>query len=1009
RLVVMTGCVGGIINKILLKESEEKAEEMVVYLKKNLDDNFYIELMPNRLKEQKQCNKFLVKMIKKHKLKFVITTDSHYPNKEQVDVHRAVKAVAWRKTYEESGFDDDTFYLLQEDEIKGLIKENHPCITDEIVAKAFRYSNEIADSCNFAIQPILEDTLPKLYDNPKEKLKELTINGLEEFTPYSYNNKDIKDRIDMEIGRFLDKQYENYFLIVHDFVKWCKSNGIMVGPGRGSVGGSLAAFALNITEVDPLKFKLLFDRFISEVRKDAPDIDLDFEDIKRNKLLKYFKDKYGEKNTSKIMTYSTWHAKGALRDIGRIFKIPTAEINKICNVVVERSGGDARTDFCLMDTFTEFEQAKEFYERHKVPCDIAIQLESHIRHRGIHAAGIIISEKEIAKHVPIEKIKGEIATAWDKKEVENIGLIKFDILGLKTLSVLSTALEFVKERTGKDVVLPKEYEDKEVYKSVFTKGKTMGVFQFSTTGLSKLCKQIGANKFSDLYDATALYRPGPLHSGLTADYILRHRGKKEITYDHPLLEPITKATKGIIIYQEQVMRIMFDVGKFSWATAEASRKIMTKSKGKDAFNKMRGEFVENAFKEHGILQEESEKLFDAVSTFGSYGFNLSHSVEYSIISYWCAWMKHYYPSEFYAALLSRESDGNKIADYIRDAKEFAGIKVSHPDINNSKIGFHFDVDNLVSGFDGIKGIAEKTANKIISGQPYEDMADVIKKKKVSVSVMKGLACSGAFDKFCSNRRYIFDNADALKKKGYVPPTDASATWTEKERELKMMDYLDLPSETPLIDMFDNPFKDKIKFEKIGDLEFEEYIDERWLKGVVTFINFKQEGLEGQWTMFDNILERRYAHLNISDGTGNVLVHLSPEQYTYYKKYLEKGTGFPVIIKGHSIKDFNKIYCDAMIVLNDIDYKNPIIKYINKEIEQVIETARENNPGYNVGMIEAVTYKVSKNKNAYARLKISGASDRFLMCFRLDSDIFISGEVLVYSKEAPFIKIIERIK
>lgn len=1010
-LMVLSGCTSGLIATQVLNNQPDKAEELLVMLKEAFGDDFYAELMPNRLEIQKKHNQFMFNMIKKYGLKSVITSDSHYPNKEQIIFHKAVKAVSLRKRFDEAGFGDDTFYLLNAVEIKDLMLNNHPDITDKLISDSFANTIEIRDKCNFQISPEKRMVLPCLYDNPEEKLKELTIAGLEKHTPYKYEQ--VKDRINLEISRFVDKHYENYFLIVEDYVRWCKNNDIMVGPGRGSVGGSLAAYALNITEVDPLQYNLLFDRFISEIRKDAPDIDLDFEDSKRERLINYFKEKYGENNFAKIITYSLWHAKGVMRDIGRIFNIPASEINKICKLVVQRSGGDARASFCLLDTFTEFEQAKEFYKKYKMQCDIAVGLESHIRHRGVHAAGVTITNQPVSELVPIEKVGGEIVTAWEKKEIESVGLIKFDILGLKTLSVISDALSLIKSNCSKQVELPRAFDDSNVYEKVFKPGKCSGVFQFETSGLSKLSRQLAIDKFNILYDATCLYRPGPLRSGESADYVLRHTGKKQWAYDHPLLEPITKDTYGLILYQEQVMQVMFDLGKFSWATAESARKIMTKSQGKDAFNKMRKEFCENAKREHRIAEDESGKIFDVVSTFGSYGFNKSHGVEYSIISFWTAWLKTYYPAEFFLSLLRKESTAEKISEYIQEAKDFAGIKVLTPRLNLSKIEFTTDGKNIIAGFTGIKGVAEKGAKKIIANQPYTSIHDFIARAKPSPTLFKALTCSGVFDEFYSNRKYLFNNAEAIIKHGFMPPEKLLNTedidlgvWSDKEREMKMAEYLDLPSETPLIDLYDNPFKDKINFEKIGLLNFDEPSPERWIKGIVTFINFKQEGLEGQWTMFDNVLERRYAHLNVNDGTGNVLVHLSPEQYTYYKRYLERGAGFPVIIKGHSIKNFNKIYCDAMIVLDDINYDLPIIKYISGRNSE-LDALKKSNGGSKYGIIQSVNYKVSKNKHPYARIFFTDGSTG--MIFKLTSDIFAAGEILEFKLQDPFITVLRRIK
>ncbi|KKL84932.1 hypothetical protein LCGC14_1959790, partial [marine sediment metagenome] len=610
-LIALTACQSGILGKFILGDNLSFAEMWLKKLSEAFSDDLYIELMPNRMKEQVKLNKVLLELSNKFKIKTVITTDAHYCNKSDEKFHRAVKAISWRKKYSESGFSDDTFYLLKSDEVKSLIDEHHPDVTP-LISLSFDNSLEVMNKCNFKIEFKASDTLPELYDNPSVKLRELAYEGLEKFTPYKLTDVEAKARLELELDRIIKKNYANYFLIVHDYVKWCKDNNILVGPGRGSIGSSLVAFSLNITEVDPLKFNLLFDRFISEIRKDYPDADLDFEDSKRKLLLNYLKDKYHEENFSKIITYSTWHAKGALRDAGRIFNVPIAEINKISNLVVTRSGGDARADFCTEDTFEEFEQAKEFRKKYPEMVNIAIGLEGRIRHRGTHAAGVILTKKPISTYVPIERISNEICTAYEKKEMESAHLIKFDILGLKTLTVINETLNLISPRPK----LPAEFEDPKVYETVFKTGNTLGIFQAETTGMSKLVKQLKVDNFKLLTYASVLYRPGPLHSGQTATFVLRHHKKEKWKYDHPLLEPITKETYGLILTQEQVMQIMFDLGNFSWATAESARKVMTKSQGKAIFNKMRQEFIENAFSKHNLPKAEGGKIFDVVSTFG---------------------------------------------------------------------------------------------------------------------------------------------------------------------------------------------------------------------------------------------------------------------------------------------------------------------------------------------------------------------------------------------------------
>jgi len=1000
-LILLSGCRGGVVASRYFAGEEDRAEQRVVMLQKHMGDDFYLELMPHAVREQIEYNEFIYGLSKKYDIKCVLTPDAHYCDKEEKKYHDAITAINWRKKFQEGGYDTDTYYLLTDNEVLDLIEEHHPAIGNagEMLANTM----EISDKCNFEIHPPEEDdTLPKYkipeFEEILHKSDNLQDNYLWHLIVSSDRYKpEYKEQIELEYQRITDKKYTNYFLIVWDYVKWCKENGILVGPGRGSVGGSLLAYVIGISNVDPTEYGLIFDRFISEVRKDMPDIDLDFEDDRRKEVLEYIKEKYGDEHSAKVITFSHWHAKGALRDAGRIFDIPKSRINKMCSLVVTRSGGDARSDYCLFDTFNEFEQGKEFYKDYPEASDIAMGLESHIRHVGVHAAALCSTEKPIGEVVPVSKIKGEIVTSWDKKDTEDMKIIKFDILGLKTLSVINSTLAQVN-----GLSLPTKFDDPKVYDNVFKKGKCLGVFQFETSGLSKLCRQLKADNFKQLYDITTLYRPGPLHSGETADYIQRKNGEKEWSFDHELLEPITKDTLGLVLYQEQVMRVMHDIGGFTWATSESTRKVITKSQGKKVFEKLRKEFVYNAVHENGLGEKEAEHIFNVVSMFGSYGFNLSHAVEYTMISYWCAWLKTYHPKEFFASLMSKENDNYQLSNYIKEAEK-AGIDVLLPDINESKVGFIATDIGIRVGFASISSIGKKTAGKLERHQPYAGLSDFIKRAKPTITIIKALACCGALDGFKLPRKYAYENPKSVID-GQMP-IDIDE-WGVMKRQEMVNQYVTLPQEKGLIEKYKDPFEGLADYEPIGKLRFTDYVAERWIKGVVTFINFKQEGLEGDWTMFDNVLERRYAHLNIDDGTGQVLVHLAPEQYTFYKHILERVKGIPVAIKGHSIPNFQKIYCDAMLVLDDIDMTNPILKYFDDRSED-IKQLRALNKFADIGVVSQVNYKVSKNRNPYAKIRTK--EDDFMLVFELDGDVFVAGELLLYTKNDNFGKVLARVK
>jgi len=633
-LIATTACMQGVLNKLCSEKEYDKTKEILTKLKKAFGDDLYFEMMLHNIEDNQKTLQLLHALALLEDVKCIITLDSHYPNKEDKVYHDALKAISFRKKFGEAGYGDDCFYLMQDEDIEQKMLDEHMAwakkhdLHRDWMANTF----EILDKCDFQIQSGTEtDTLPKMNFVGKtraEALKELCVAGLAKNTPYKYEGK-IKERLDLEIERILSKKYENYFLLVYKLIKWAKKSGIMCGPGRGSVGASLCAYALNITDCDPIKYNLLFDRFISDIRRDAPDIDMDFMDVRRGEIFKHLQEEYGVNNCAKVITFSRFHPKGAMRDIGRIFSIPIKEIEKINSLVIERSGGDVRSSFGLMDTFAEFDEAKKFKAKYPKETDIAIKIEGHIRHVGVHAAAMVVAENDISTYVPIRKIGGEICTEWDKQLCEDMKLVKLDVLALKTLSIVDDCIKSI------EVDLPKKFDDVHVYKEIFHKGDTHGIFQFNNTGMSKFAQGLNITKFNDLYDATTLFRPGALHSGQAMLYANRKTGKEPVEYMHPLLEPLTKDTRGIILYQEQVMQVMNQIGGMSWAAAETVRKIITKSKGSAAFNKMREDFVRNTKKLHKMPEEESQRLFDVVSAFGSYSFNKAHAVEYSTISYWC--------------------------------------------------------------------------------------------------------------------------------------------------------------------------------------------------------------------------------------------------------------------------------------------------------------------------------------------------------------------------------------
>ena len=973
-LIVTTGCMGSPV-PVLMKKDPEKAKELMRRCKEVFGEDYYAEFQIHTILHNQEIQKKIKEEADKLGIKGIFTGDVHYSEKEEKKLHDALTAISRKKKIDEGGYDDNIFYLMQDEDIQQHLNEREQCHwLIPHIEELKKNTLEILEKCNFQISaPEEDDTLPKYcptLEERKDLLQKLCIEGLEKNTKYKYEGE-VKERLDLEVDRILRKNYENYFLIVYDMVKWSKENKIRVGPGRGSVGGSLAAYALGITEVDPIEHNLLFDRFLSEIRRDMPDCDLDFMDSRRSEVFEYLKKKYDFDRCSKVITYSRFHPKGILRDIGRIFSIPIPEIEKICSIVIERSGGDARASFGLIDTFDEFPQADEFRKKYPEAADIAIQLEGHIRHKGIHAAALVITEEDVSSYVPITKMSGEIVTEWEKQLVEDMKLVKFDILGLKTLSVIQTAIDLA------GCELPKEYDDPKIYEEIFQKGNTAGVFQIETFGMTKLAMSIGIKSFNELYDCTTLFRPSALHSGQTQVYVNRAKGLEKAEPFHELLRDITKYTQGTIMYQEQIMMIMNQIGKMSWATAEMARKVITKSKGKDAFNKMRAEFVRNANKFHGMETEEAEKLYDVVSTFGSYGFNKSHAVEYSIISYQCAWLKLYYKEAFFASLLKHETDKSDLFRYIQDAEK-NGVKLEYPHINKSKVSYSIANNKVYSGFDSIEGVAAKTGEKIVKNQPYESYRDFIKKCKVSKKILQGLIIADAFREFGINKKLCYNELDA--------------DFNEKDTITDDFDDLEY---TKLIYQH-TTLKPKLDIKKtydFGDYDFKDIVDlgddlggkQVIIRGIVTNKVNKDKLIRGELKEHDHQFELHLIYLNVNDGTGDIAVQVNPWTYEKYSEEIEKIEKKPISVMGILTKDGKKMYADLIEVL---DENQDIKEYFEKEKEGVT--------------IASATPSVSKNKRSYYRLLFSNGDSG--LCFNPPKKLFPGMRCMYRKTKDPFVDV-----
>jgi len=731
-VIVLSGCLNGLISKAIDKGNMEEAELLLKGFKQTFGQDFYVEVQSHNPVE---INSALLELADKLKIKAVATGDAHFAKEEDrvleeamlilstspkmdkdadFDMSRNIKDINDRLNYlypdRRISFQDYNLFIQTREEIQADFVKAGFTRTD-----IYENTMEIADKIGEYDFNQGLDLLPVPKTDADERLRELSQKGLERLQKAS---DDIyKARLEEELGVIASKNFASYFLVVADMINWAKDNDIRVGPGRGSAAGSLVCYALGITDVDPIKYDLLFFRFINPERNDFPDIDTDFEDRRRKEVKDYLKKKF--KHVASISTYTYFKDKGVVRDAARVFMVPLQEVNRALKPV---------------DTFEDFidsPNTKEFRTRYPEVVWLAERLRGRIRSVGVHAAGVVVAKDDIRKYAPVEsredaqdKVSGRIpVVAYDMDTVADIGLIKLDALGLKTLSVMSDTIKSIKERTGKDINLSGlPMDDPKVYK-MLSDGYTKGVFQAEATPYTNLLIKMGVDKFEDLAASNALVRPGAMNT-VGASYIKRKHGDEAVQFIHPIMKPFTENTYGVIIYQEQVMQACVHLGGMSWSEADKVRKIIGKKKDAKEFDQFKDRFIDGASKH--ISKKQAETLWHTFEAHAGYSFNRSHAVAYSMLSYYAAWLKTYYPLEFMFSILKNENDKDARTEYLIESKRL-GLRVSLPHINESDIYFSLQKDRIVFGLAEVKFISDSIANKIIDQRPFKDYADFIDK------------------------------------------------------------------------------------------------------------------------------------------------------------------------------------------------------------------------------------------------------------------------------------------
>lgn len=770
-LIALSSCMRGEIAYLISCDKLDEAEKACLqYYEMMGKGNYFLEIQDNGIDEQENVNRELIRLSKKLSIPLVATNDCHYLRKEDSRAHDILLCLQTGKTISEPGrlkFQTDEFYFKAPAEMINAFRE-----VPESIKNTRLIAEQVSLELTFGKFNLPQYNVPDGYTK-EVYLEELTRKGLKERIVSrggDTNCKLYEDRLDEEL-RIINKMgYAGYFLIVWDIVSHAKSKGISVGPGRGSAAGSLVAFCLRITDIDPLSYGLIFERFLNPERVTLPDIDIDFCMERRDEVITYVADRFGSDHVSQIITFGTMAAKAAIRDVGRALEIPYAEVDRVAKLIPntlnisidEAVGAEPK----LKELIEQDQKIKELII-------IAKELEGLARHASTHAAGIVISDAPIMEHLPLYRgTKGEIVTQYSMEAIEKIGLIKFDFLGLRTLTVIENAVRLVNRGTSdgfKATDIP--LDDKDTYR-LLSSGDTAGIFQLESSGMRDILARMGPERFEEIIAILALYRPGPIGSGMIDDFIKRKRGEVRIEYESPELKDILEETYGVIVYQEQVMKIANLLAGFSLGDADILRRAMGKKKPQEmATQKVL--FIQGAV-ERGISVKKAEKIFDQMAYFAGYGFNKSHSAAYALISYQTAYLKAHYPVEFMTAILSSETgNSDKIVRYIMACKEM-GISILPPDVNESFNDFTSVHNGIRFGLAAIKNVGSIAIESIITTREADgkfksifDFCRRVDLRKVNRRVIEGLIKSGAFDSTGAKRSQLMEAMERAMEEGAV--------------------------------------------------------------------------------------------------------------------------------------------------------------------------------------------------------------------------------------------------
>lgn len=821
-LICLSACVNGFVTDPLVKGEDKVAEDRAKKLNAIFGQgNFYFELQRHlNVPPQEIANKKLLSLSKKLGIPVVATNDNHYTRKEDAEAQEVLLCIQTQTTLLDknrklSMIDSPDFYIKSAHQMYELFKD---------IPEAIENTLKIANRCNLTIE--LGKWHMPIFDVPQGKkaadyLRELTYEGMKK--RYSNITEEIKNRVDYELSVIEKKGYETYFLIVADFVNWAKDHGIAVGPGRGSAAGSVVSYCLRITDVDPFFFKLPFERFLNPYRPSAPDIDLDFADTRREEVIDYVTKKYGENKVAQIITFGTMEARGSVRDAGRALGMPYAFPDRIAKMIPPGWQGHAMTIDTALEQSPELKRAYDTEPETKRLLDIAKKLEGVARHASVHAAGVVIADKDITEYTPVQRETNgnKIVTQYDMYTVgeDGVGLLKMDFLGLRNLTIIEESLKFIRQNEGIDLNLDKvPLDDKKTYE-LLGQGETTGIFQLESSGMRRYIKELKPTTIFDLQAMVALYRPGPMQN--IPEFIARKRNPALITYPHPKLEGILKESYGVLTFQDDVLLTAIILAGYSWLDADKFRKAMGK-KIPAEMKKQEELFIKGCVK-NGISEKKAKEIFDLIAPFAGYGFNKAHAACYAMIAFRTAYLKAHFPVEFMTALLTAESRGTsgpqkneKIAQAVAECKRL-GVAVLPPDINKSESEFSIeDKTKIRFGLSAIKNVGQAAIETILDARKdkpftsFQDFCMRVDLSKVNKKTLESLIKAGAMDTFGNRASLLITLPEIVDKVNKI-----------KKQELDGQSSLfgDDPTDTngsfhlSFLDVEDFTLEEKLSFEK----------------------------------------------------------------------------------------------------------------------------------------------------------------------------------------------------